>query len=112
MKDLKNTVSESNRFGIPADELAELTEIFNLVDIDHGGSIDGDEVRQLMQTLGIQTTEVRNHDYGIELSENYLVCVFFIRFTSTRCIWTIHYFWALNATSGRDRDDDQGHLQQ
>lgn len=59
-KELRNTDSvNSNKFGIPADELAELTEIFNLVDIDHGGSIDGDEVKQLMQTLGIQTTEVR-----------------------------------------------------
>jgi Ca2+-binding EF-hand superfamily protein len=47
-----------NKFGIPSDELAELTEIFNLVDIDHGGSIDGAELKQLMQTLGIQTTEV------------------------------------------------------
>ena len=39
-------------------ELAELQEIFNLVDADHGGSIDKDELDDLMSRLGITTTEV------------------------------------------------------
>ena len=48
---------------VPADELAELREIFNLVDTDHGGSIDKDEVKQLLDTLGIHSSEVHTHTH-------------------------------------------------
>jgi len=35
-------------------ELSEFREIFNLVDLDKGGSIDQGEVMQLMKTLGLR----------------------------------------------------------
>ena len=39
------------------EELAEYREIFNLVDRDGGGSISTSEFQQLMDTLGIKTSE-------------------------------------------------------
>ena len=39
------------------DEIAELREIFNLVDEDRGGTISDDELRRLLKTVGIQATE-------------------------------------------------------
>jgi calmodulin len=38
-------------------ELAEFREIFNLVDLDKGGTISKDELRQLMTTLGLKPTQ-------------------------------------------------------
>jgi len=41
---------------LPAEELAEFQEIFNLVDKDGGGSITKEELGELMDTLGIDAT--------------------------------------------------------
>ena len=38
------------------EEIAEFREIFSLVDKDGGGSITGDELGELMDTLGIDAT--------------------------------------------------------
>ena len=38
-------------------EIAELQEIFNLVDKDGGGSISREELREVMETLGIKATQ-------------------------------------------------------
>ena len=39
------------------DEIAEFREIFNLVDLDSGGSIDLEELRELMDLLGMEASE-------------------------------------------------------
>ena len=39
------------------EEIAEFREIFNLVDLDGGGSIDAEELRELMDLLGMQASE-------------------------------------------------------
>ena len=39
------------------DEIAEFREIFNLVDLDSGGSIDLEELRELMDLLGMKASE-------------------------------------------------------
>ncbi len=41
------------------EELAEFREIFNLVDLDKGGTISKDELKQLMNTLGLKPSQVR-----------------------------------------------------
>jgi calmodulin len=38
-------------------ELTEFREIFNLVDLDKGGTISKDELGQLMKTLGLKPTQ-------------------------------------------------------
>ena len=38
-------------------ELAEFREIFNLVDLDKGGTISKDELKQLMTTLGLKPSQ-------------------------------------------------------
>src|SRR5690349_18655100 len=43
--------------GITQAEIDELQEIFNLVDTDRGGSIEPSEVTNLLNTLGIKTTQ-------------------------------------------------------
>jgi len=43
--------------GLSEAEVAEFQEIFNLVDVDHGGSISKDELRQLMHTLGLKPSQ-------------------------------------------------------
>ena len=40
------------------EELAEFREIFNLVDLDKGGTISKDELKQLMTTLGLKPSQV------------------------------------------------------
>ena len=40
-----------------AEEIAEFREIFNLVDLDGGGSIDLEELRELMDLLGMEASE-------------------------------------------------------
>ena len=39
---------------LTAEELAEFREIFNLVDLDKGGTISKEELKQLMTTLGLK----------------------------------------------------------
>ena len=38
------------------EEISEFREIFNLVDKDGGGSITGEELGELMDTLGIEAS--------------------------------------------------------
>lgn len=60
--------------GLTSDEIAELREIFNLVDKDHGGTISKTELAELLMTLGIKATnEVRL--LVIHLSMSYS-CIF------------------------------------
>jgi Ca2+-binding EF-hand superfamily protein len=40
------------------EELVECREIFNLVDLDKGGSIDKAELMKLMNTLGLKPNQV------------------------------------------------------
>jgi calmodulin len=42
---------------LSAEELAEFREIFNLVDLDKGGTISKDELKQLMHTLGLRPSQ-------------------------------------------------------
>ena len=42
---------------LTAEELAEFREIFNLVDLDKGGTISKDELKQLMHTLGLRPSQ-------------------------------------------------------
>jgi len=42
---------------VSAAEIAEYREIFSLVDLDHGGTIDVEELEQLMDLLGMNVTE-------------------------------------------------------
>ncbi len=44
--------------GLSRAELQEFLEIFNLVDLDHGGTISKEELGQLMTTLGIRASKV------------------------------------------------------
>ena len=39
------------------EELSEFREIFNLVDLDKGGTISKEELRQLMTTLGLKPSQ-------------------------------------------------------
>ena len=41
------------------EELSEFREIFNLVDLDKGGTISKDELKQLMMTLGLKPSQAR-----------------------------------------------------
>ena len=43
----------------PAAPLARFREIFNLVDLDKGGTISKDELKQLMNTLGLKPSQAR-----------------------------------------------------
>ena len=45
---------------LTAEELAEFREIFNLVDLDKGGTISKDELKQLMHTLACGVQEELN----------------------------------------------------
>jgi hypothetical protein len=53
--------SSSKHPHLTAEELAEFREIFNLVDLDKGGTISKDELKQLMNTLGLKPSQVRVH---------------------------------------------------
>ena len=46
------------------EELAEFQEIFNLVDLDKGGTISKDELKQLMNTLGLKPTQASSSSHG------------------------------------------------
>ena len=43
--------------GLSQSELSEFREIFNLVDLDGGGSIDLEELRELMELLGMDASK-------------------------------------------------------
>ncbi|KAJ1555283.1 Calmodulin-3 [Cladochytrium tenue] len=45
------------RTGLNVEQLQELIEIFQLVDIDHGGTISTDELEALMKTVGLRATQ-------------------------------------------------------
>ena len=55
---------------ISAEEERELREIFNLVDEDRGGSISKEELRTLMETLGISATQEEIDKMVLEIDEN------------------------------------------
>ena len=46
------------RTGLSVEQLQELIEIFQLVDVDNGGTISTDELEMLMKTLGLRATQV------------------------------------------------------
>ena len=48
------------------DELSEFREIFNLVDRDNGGTITKEELAELLETLGIETS---SDELGIMINE-------------------------------------------
>jgi Ca2+-binding EF-hand superfamily protein len=41
------------------EELKEFQELFDLVDLDHGGSISPEELGSLMETLGLKPSQAR-----------------------------------------------------
>eukprot|EP01083_Nonionella_stella_P005602 16227_1 len=56
-KPTSGTVLEKHGISLTEDERKELQEIFNLVDTDRGGSISKEELKQLMDTLGIHASQ-------------------------------------------------------
>ena len=52
--------------GNTLEEIQELKEIFQLVDLDHGGTISRDELETLMKTVGLRTN---NNDMQLMMSE-------------------------------------------
>ena len=58
---LENERAENRRIakelGVPLLEVSEFRETFNLVDKDHGGSIDEDELAELMELLGMHKSK-------------------------------------------------------
>ena len=54
----------------PPREIAEFREIFNLVDLDHGGSIDAEELGSLMDLLGMNATEDEIEAMPVKVSRN------------------------------------------
>lgn len=54
-----------------AQTMQEFREIFQLVDLDHGGTIDKDELAVLMQTCQIQVTQVRLFHPGLNVADRF-----------------------------------------
>jgi calmodulin len=52
-----NTVELAEKNNLSPEEVAEFKEIFDLVDKDGGGSISKDELKELMETLGLRPTD-------------------------------------------------------
>jgi hypothetical protein len=50
-----------NKYGLKLSELRELREIFSLVDRDGGGTISPEELKALMQTLGLKSNQVNSN---------------------------------------------------
>ena len=50
-------MAEKKHSHLTEEELAEFREIFNLVDLDKGGTISKDELKTLMTTLGLRPTQ-------------------------------------------------------
>ena len=77
------------------EEVAEFREIFNLVDLDGGGSIDLDELRELMDLLGMNASKDEMEAMVNEIDddqENYqrllfllLLCSLFNHSASLNC---------------------------
>ncbi|KAJ3263429.1 hypothetical protein HDU76_012288, partial [Blyttiomyces sp. JEL0837] len=57
------------RTGLTVEQLQELVEIFQLVDVDHGGTISTDELETLMKTLGLRATQTELDAMVKELDE-------------------------------------------
>ncbi|KAJ3332596.1 hypothetical protein HDU91_003076 [Kappamyces sp. JEL0680] len=64
MADIDPLLAE--RTGQTLAELQELKEIFQLVDLDHGGTISRSELETLMKTVGLSTS---NNDMQLLMSE-------------------------------------------
>ena len=47
-------VSEYQRNGLSKEEILEIKETFDLFDIDRGGSIDPKELKEAMNSLGME----------------------------------------------------------
>lgn len=57
--------SGKNNVTLSPEEEKEFREVFNLVDRDKGGTISREELAQLMRTLSINASQVRNKEYVI-----------------------------------------------
>ncbi|KAF0974497.1 hypothetical protein FDP41_006529 [Naegleria fowleri] len=55
------------RKALTEEELKEFKEIFDLVDTDGGGSIQKEELRQLMETLGLNPTDEQLDEMMLEV---------------------------------------------
>lgn len=54
-------VPSATSYTLTPDEIQELKEIFELVDLDGGGTISKDELATLVKTLGLQYSTVQNY---------------------------------------------------
>ena len=54
---VSRSMAEKKHSHLTEEELAEFREIFNLVDLDKGGTISKDELKTLMTTLGLRPTQ-------------------------------------------------------
>ncbi|KAG2375229.1 hypothetical protein C9374_009852 [Naegleria lovaniensis] len=59
--------SRQLRKALTEEELKEFKEIFDLVDTDGGGSIQKEELRQLMETLGLNPTDEQLDEMMLEV---------------------------------------------
>ena len=55
---------------LSAEELQEFRELFDLVDLDHGGSISPDELGSLMETLGLKPNQDELDEMIREIDED------------------------------------------
>ncbi len=55
---------------LSAEELQEFRELFDLVDLDHGGSISPDELGSLMETLGLKPNQEELDEMIREIDED------------------------------------------
>merc|ERR1740121_1397622 len=67
------------------EDLHEFREIFNLVDTDRGGSIGIEELKRLMDTLGIRTTPEELKLMVSEIDENGNGEIDFDEFVTVMC---------------------------
>lgn len=58
------------RTGLSVEQLQELIEIFQLVDVDNGGTISTDELEMLMKTLGLRATQTELKAMVTELDQD------------------------------------------
>jgi len=74
-----------NHHGLSEEDLNEFREIFNLVDTDRGGSIGIEELKRLMDTLGIRTTPEELKLMVSEIDENGNGEIDFDEFVTVMC---------------------------